>query len=84
MKKIIATALCLTLGAPCFAAGPMGPHHSPHPTVHHTTYVTHNVPPRHHMHRGHRHHHGMSPGAKTAVAVAGVTGLAILFAAIAD
>ena len=43
MKKIIATALCLTLGAPCFAAGPMGPHHSPRPTVHHTTYVTHNA-----------------------------------------
>ena len=84
MKKIIATALCLTLGAPCFAAGPMGPHHSPRPVVHHTTYVTHNAPPRHHMHRTYRHHHRMSPGAKTAVAVAGVAGLAMVIAAIAD
>jgi len=67
-----------------FAVGPMGPHHAPRPVVHHTTYVTHNVPPRHHVHRGYRHHHHMSPGAKTAVAVAGVAGLALMIAAIAD
>ena len=83
MKKILATALCLTIGAPCFAARPMGPHHTPRPVVHHTTYVTHNVPPRHHMHKIHRHHH-MSAGQKTAVAVAGVAGLAMIIAAIAD
>lgn len=85
MKKIIATALCLVIGAPCFAAGPMGPHHGPRPVVqHHTTYVTHNVPPRHNMYRGHHRHHRMSPGARTAVTVAGVAGLALLVAAIAD
>ena len=86
MKKIIATALCLTLGAPCFAMSPMGPgparpmpHHSrphhivPPPRPHHT-----------HIHVAPRHRHYMSPGAKTAVAVAGVAGLAMLVAAIAD
>ncbi len=86
MKKIIATALCLTLGAPCFAMGPMGPdpaRHMPHHSAPH-----HLVPPpkphHTHMHVAPYHRHHMSAGAKTAVAVAGVAGLAILVAAIAD
>ena len=77
MKKIIATALCLTLGAPCFAMGPMGPGPA-RPMPHHSR-------PHHtHIHVAPRHRHYMSPGAKTAVAVAGVAGLAMLVAAIAD
>ena len=84
MKKILATALCITLGAPCFAMGPMGGPHQVYPKANHITYVTHNVPPQPVMHKPPHHHHHMSTGAKTAVAVAGVTGLALLIAAIAD
>ena len=83
MKKIIATALCITLGAPCFAMGPMGAqpvHQMPAPHAsHHMTPP----PPKPHHQIHHRGYH-MSPGAKTAVAVAGVAGLAMVIAAIAD
>ena len=86
MKKIIATALCLTLGAPCFAMGPMGP--APTRPMTHNSAPHHMIPPPkpHHtsIHVTPHHRHHMSAGAKTAVAVAGVAGLAMLVAAIAD
>ena len=86
MKKIIATALCLTLGAPCFAMGPMGP--APTRPMTHNSAPHHMIPPPkpHHtnIHIAPHHRHHMSAGAKTAVAVAGVAGLAMLVAAIAD
>ena len=83
MKKILATVLCLTITTPCFAfdrrhAGPhpipMNPP-APHMQMHHPQ-------PRPVIH--HHHHHRMSNGAKVAGAIVGVTGLAILVAALAD
>ena len=84
MKKILATAICLIIGVPSFAMGNMGPYH---PTPHNPAIrSTHYMPPHHKPHHVHHHrkHHHMSRGAKTAVAVAGVTGIALLIAAIAD
>lgn len=80
MKKMIATALCLTLGAPCFAMGP----HPQMPPQHYGTHHMMTPPPKpiHQPHHNSCHH--MSKGAKTAVAVAGVTGLAMIVAAIVD
>lgn len=81
MKKIIATTLCLVLGAPCFAAGP---HYQGQPR--HYSYSQQHMmtPPQKPQHQCYKSCHHMSNGAKTTVAVAGVVGLAMIVAAIVD
>ena len=81
MKKIIATLLCLGITTPCFAFDKR--HAGPHPAP-----IT--PPPAHmQMHHPqpqpiHSHHHRVSTGVKVAGVVAGITGLAVLIAALAD
>lgn len=84
MKKIIATALCLTISAPCFAAGRYSSHYP---------YQAHNNAPYPHyeqrydyhndIHR-HKDYYRTSQRTKTLAAVAGVAGLATLISVIAD
>ena len=79
MKKIIAISLCLALSSPCYAMSPIRDCRHSHMVkqpVHHIQ------PPPPKPHTYHTHH--MTAGAKTAVAVAGIAGVALLFAAIAD
>lgn len=84
MKKVIATLLCLSFTTPCFAFDRRhaGPHPAPIAPPHTVHMQMHTPVPHPPVHR--RHHHRISDGAKVAGVVAGVAGIAILVAALAD
>ncbi len=81
MKKIIATALCLTITTPCFAAGryyeyyPQQPAHNMQPRYE-NRYEPHQKPPKYHHHNSSR--------TKTLAVVAGVGVAAAIISAIID
>ncbi len=80
MKKIIATALCLTILAPsCFARGKGHP--VPPPKRHpHYSYVVYDNHRDVHVHRYHR----ASERTRTLAAVTGIAGVAAIISAIID
>lgn len=82
MKKIIATALCLTLATPCFAASRYhdkypncGFHNHKHQCYDRCAYNDHHK--RHHYTR-------TSERTRTIGAVAGIAGIAMIISAIVD
>ena len=82
MKKIIATALCLTLATPCFAASRYhdkypnrGFHNHKHQCYDRCAYNDHHN--RHHYTR-------TSERTRTIGAVAGIAGIAMIISAIVD
>lgn len=79
MKKIIATALCLTISAPCFAMGRYDRHY-PNPN---------NRPPRPVYEQRYDYNRHYKPcktsqRTKTIAAVAGVAGVAMIISALVD
>lgn len=81
MKKIIATALCLTIAAPCFAAGR---YHKHYPNRHYNNPHYEYRYERHtHVHRCH-HNCASDHRTKTLAAVAGIAGIATVISAIVD
>jgi len=84
MKKIIATALCLTLATPCFAAER---YYNYYPTPHHNNAPYYHYDSRYNHHNGFHNRkkcHRTSHRTKTIGAIAGVAGIALLISAIAD
>lgn len=80
MKKFMATMLCLTIAAPCFA---LGRHHKPIPHRSynpHYTYVVYDNNP--HVH--HKKPHRISQRTRTLAAVTGIAGAAAILSAIID
>lgn len=78
MKKVIATALCLTITAPCFAAGRYNPNRMDCPRYEQGYDC------RRNNHRLPRPDCRSSQRTKTLAAVAGIAGVAMLISAIAD
>lgn len=84
MKKIIATALCLTLASPCFAAGRF---HNQYPEPAMDRGMVPHYEQRYDYHNDiHRQkiHCRTSNRTKSLAAIAGVAGVAMLISAIAD
>lgn len=83
MKKVIATALCLTITAPCFAAGRYREYY-PTPNRMDPPRFEQRYDYRRDDHRPPKPACHSSQRTKTLAAVAGIAGVAMLISAIAD
>ena len=82
MKKIIATALCVTLATPCFATGRYQNYY-PQPNYNNRPYYQYEMEP-HHKNYHKKHHSCTSKRTRTIGTIAGIAGIALLISAIAD
>lgn len=79
MKKIIATALCLTISAPCFAMGRYARHYPKHNNRPPCSVYEHRC-----KYNNHYRPCNTSQRTKTIAAVAGVAGVAMIISALVD